>query len=128
MKTAVKKPVATSLIFIGVVLIGILFLYATAIDLYPDIDLNIVTVMTSYSGAGAEDVEENVTRPLEDVLNSTEKLKELYSTSKDGVSLILLEVRFRHRYERRYERCTRQGGPHIGIPARGYGGSHDYEV
>ncbi len=93
-ETAVKKPVATSLIFIGVVLIGILFYTRLPIDLYPDIDLNIVTVMTSYSGAGAEDVEENVTRPLEDVLNSTEKLKELYSTSKDGVSLILLEFDF----------------------------------
>lgn len=91
---AVRKPVATSLIFIGVVLIGILFYTRLPIDLYPDIDLNIVTVMTSYSGAGAEDVEENVTRPLEDVLNSTEKLKEIYSTSKDGVSMIILEFDF----------------------------------
>lgn len=93
-ETAVRKPVATALIFIGVVLIGILFYTRLPIDLYPEIDLNIVTVMTSYSGAGAEDVEENVTRPLEDVLNSTEKLKEIYSTSKDGVSMIILEFDF----------------------------------
>jgi len=93
-ETAVKNPVGTALIFIGVVLIGILFYRQLPIDLYPNIDMNIVSVMTSYSGAGAEDVEANVTRPLEDVLNSTEKLKEITSQSKDGMSMIMLEFDF----------------------------------
>ena len=93
-ETAVKNPVGTALIFIGVVLIGLLFYRQLPIDLYPNIDLNIVSVMTSYSGAGAEDVEANVTRPLEDVLNSTEKLKEITSQSKDGMSMIMLEFDF----------------------------------
>lgn len=93
-ETAVKKPVATSLIFIGVVLIGLLFYRQLPIDLYPDIDLNIVSVMTSYSGAGAQDVEANVTRPLEDVLNTTEMLKEITSQSRDGLSMIMLEFDF----------------------------------
>lgn len=90
-ETAVKNPVGTSLIFIGIVLIGFMFYRQLPIDLYPNIDLNIVSVMTSYSGAGAEDVETNVTRPLEDALNSTEKLKEITSQSKDGMSIIMLE-------------------------------------
>ena len=93
-ETAVKNPVGTALIFIGVVLIGLMFYRQLPIDLYPNIDLNIVSVMTSYSGAGAEDVEANVTRPLEDVLNSTEKLKEITSQSKDGMSMIMLEFDF----------------------------------
>ena len=93
-ETAVKNPVGTSLIFIGVVLIGILFYRQLPIDLYPNIDLNIVSVMTSYSGAGAQDVEANVTRPLEDVLNTTEKLKEITSQSRDGLSMIMLEFDF----------------------------------
>jgi len=93
-ETAVKNPVGTALIFIGVVLIGLLFYRQLPIDLYPNIDMNIVSVMTSYSGAGAEDVEANVTRPLEDVLNSTEKLKEITSQSKDGMSMIMLEFDF----------------------------------
>ncbi len=93
-ESAVKNPVGTSLIFIGVVLIGILFYRQLPIDLYPNIDLNIVSVMTSYAGAGAEDVEANVTRPLEDVLNTTEKLKEITSQSRDGMSMIMLEFDF----------------------------------
>ena len=90
-ETAVKNPVGTSLIFIGVVLIGLLFYRQLPIDLYPNIDMNIVSVMTTYSGAGAQDVEANVTRPLEDVLNTTEKLKEITSQSRDGLSMIMLE-------------------------------------
>lgn len=76
-ETAVKNPVGTSLIFIGIVLIGFMFYRQLPIDLYPNIDINYVSVITSYSGAGAEDVETNVTRPLEDVLNSAEKLKNI---------------------------------------------------
>ena len=93
-ETAVKNPVGTALIFIGVVLIGIMFYLQLPIDLFPDIEVNMVSVITTYPGAGAEDVETNVTRPLEDVLNSTENLDEITSQSRDGVSVIMLEFEF----------------------------------
>jgi HAE1 family hydrophobic/amphiphilic exporter-1 len=93
-ETAVKNPVGTALIFIGVVLMGVMFYLQLPLDLFPNIDVNIVSVMTSYSGAGAEDVEANVTRPLENVLNSTENLDEIISQSKDGMSMIMLEFEF----------------------------------
>lgn len=93
-ETAVKNPIGTALIFIGVFLIGLMFYKQLPIDLYPDIDINIVSVMTAYSGAGSDDVEANVTRPLEDVLNSTEKLKKIRSQSRDGMSMIMLEFDF----------------------------------
>lgn len=90
-ETAVKKPVGTALIFIGIVLIGIMFYRQLPVDLLPEIDMSMVSVMTAYPGAGAEDVETNVTRPLEDALNSTENIKTVSSTSKDNISVIMLE-------------------------------------
>ncbi|NLB78945.1 MAG: efflux RND transporter permease subunit, partial [Clostridiaceae bacterium] len=60
-ETAVKKPVGTALIFIGIVLIGIMFYRQLPVDLLPEIDMSMVSVMTAYPGAGAEDVETNVT-------------------------------------------------------------------
>lgn len=93
-ESSVKSPVATSLIFIGVVLIGIMFYRQLPIDLYPDIDISMVSVMTPYPGAGADDVEANVTRPLEDVLNSTENIKHIRSNSRDNMSIIFLEFEF----------------------------------
>lgn len=93
-EAAVKNPVGTALIFIGVFLIGIMFYRQLPIDLYPNIDMNIISIMTSYPGAGSDDVEANVTRPLEDMLNSTEKLKKITSQSRDGMSMIMLEFDF----------------------------------
>ncbi len=93
-ENAVKSPVATSLIFIGVVLIGFMFYRQLPVDLYPDIDISMVSVMTSYAGAGADDVEANVTRPLEDALNSTENIKHIRSNSRDNMSFIILEFEY----------------------------------
>jgi len=90
-ETAVKNPVGTSLIFIGIVLIGLMFYRQLPVDLLPELDVNMVSVMTAYPGAGAEDVETNITRPLEDALNSTENIKKITSSSKDGISVIMLE-------------------------------------
>lgn len=93
-ETAVKNPVGTSLIFIGVVIIGFMFYRQLPIDLYPEIEMKIISVITSYPGAGPDDVEANVTRPLEDVLSSTESIKEITSQSRDGMSMLILEFNF----------------------------------
>ena len=93
-ETAVKNPIGTALIFIGVVLVGLMFYFQLPIDLMPNIEKNVISVMTYYPGAGADDVETNVTRPLEDILNSTENLKHITSQSKDGVSVIMLEFEY----------------------------------
>src|SRR5574344_1584944 len=93
-ESAVKSPVATSLIFIGVVLIGLMFYRQLPVDLFPEIDMNMVSGMAAYPGAGAEDVETNVTRPLENALNTTENIKEINSSSKDGISVIMLQFNY----------------------------------
>ncbi len=89
--TAVRKPVSTVLIFIGVVIFGLYSLNKLSIDLYPEIDPPIITVFTVYSGANAADIETNVTRLLENNLNTVSNLKKLSSTSKENISLIILE-------------------------------------
>lgn len=93
-ETAVKKPITTALIFIGVMVFGAFSLNRLAIDLMPDIETNMLTVITAYSGASASDIETNVTRPIEDVLNSCENLKKITSQSKDNMSLVTLEFNY----------------------------------
>ena len=72
---AVKKPIMTSLCFLAVVIFGLFSLSKLPIDLYPDIDTNTIMVMTAYPGASASDIENNVTRPLENTLNAVSNLK-----------------------------------------------------
>ena len=91
---AVKRPVMTTLSFVAVLIIGLFSLAKLPIDLYPDIETNTIMVMTTYQGASAEDIEQNVTRPLENTLNSVEHLKHITSKSKENISIITLEFEF----------------------------------
>lgn len=89
--TAVKKPVTTALIFVAIVIFGLFSLSKLSIDLLPDIDTNTIMVMTSYPGASAADIEVNVSKPLENVLNSVSNLKHITSQSRENISVITLE-------------------------------------
>ena len=91
-ESAVRKPVSTCLLFLGVIIFGLFSLKNLAIDQYPEMDPPYITVATVYAGANAADIETNITRVLEDQLNSGENLKTLTSTSKDNVSMITLEM------------------------------------
>ncbi|MFR9532555.1 MAG: efflux RND transporter permease subunit [Rikenellaceae bacterium] len=93
-ESAVKKPISTVLIFIGVVVMGLFSLKNLAVDQYPDIDLPMISVITTYAGANASDIETNVTRVLEDNLNTVDDLKKLTSTSSDNFSMITLEFEY----------------------------------
>ncbi len=92
--SAVKRPVMTTLCFVAVVILGIFSLKKLPIDLYPDIDTNTIMVITFYQGASAEDIEQNVTKPLENVLNSVEHLKHITSESRENTSVITLEFEY----------------------------------
>ena len=91
---AVKRPIMTSLCFVAVAIFGIFSLLKLPVDLLPDIETNTIMVMTSYQGASASDVENNLSRPLENTLNSVEHLKHITSKSSEGVSVITLEFEF----------------------------------
>jgi HAE1 family hydrophobic/amphiphilic exporter-1 len=92
--SAVKKPVTTILIFTITMVLGLYSLTQLPIDLYPEIELPFLSVYTSYPGASAADIETNITRPLEDALNSVSGLKEITSRSSDNVSVIFLEFEY----------------------------------
>ncbi|MBI9068444.1 MAG: efflux RND transporter permease subunit [Salinivirgaceae bacterium] len=89
--TAVKKPVSTIMIFIGVVIFGIYSYLQLPVDYFPKMDPPIISVFTFYQGANAEDVEQNITRKLEDGFGSLSNLKKISSSSKDNTSVVTLE-------------------------------------
>ncbi|MBP8781054.1 MAG: efflux RND transporter permease subunit [Paludibacteraceae bacterium] len=90
-KSSVNKPITTILIFVGVIIMGLYSLIQLPIDRFPEIEIPSVTVMTSYPGANGTEVETNVSKVLENSLNSVDGLKEIYSTSKDNLSFVTLE-------------------------------------
>lgn len=88
---AVKKPISTIMIFIGVVILGIYSYIQLPVDFFPKIDPPMISVFTFYPGANASDVEQNITRKLEDGFGSLTNLKKISSQSKDNISVITLE-------------------------------------
>ena len=81
---SVKRPIMTSLCFAAIIVFGIFSFIKLPIDLMPDIETNTIMVMTYYNGASANDIENNVTRPLENTLNSVNYLKHITSKSMEN--------------------------------------------
>ena len=90
-KTAIQKPITTGLVFVAVIVLGLFSLTRLPIDQMPEMDPPYVTVMTTYAGANASEIETNITKIIENSLNSVDGLKNITSTSKDNMSVVTLE-------------------------------------
>ena len=93
-RTAVNKPVTTLLLFLAFAILGIFALVRLPVDNFPDVESNVIMVMSSYPGASAEDVENNLTKVLENSLNGVSDLKNLSSSSRENISVLTLEFEY----------------------------------
>ena len=84
--TAVEKPISTLMVFVAVIVIGVYSYIKLPIDQYPKMDPPYITVMATYPGANATDIEQNVTKQLEDQL---QKLTDKYIKDID----VLMEAK-----------------------------------
>ncbi|MDQ7824408.1 MAG: efflux RND transporter permease subunit [Candidatus Eremiobacteraeota bacterium] len=91
---AVRRPVAVTIIMLALIGLGVYFGNMLNIEFFPKLDIPMVSVTTLYPGAGPEEVEEQVTKRLEDSLGSVANLKKISSTSQDNVSLVMLEFEY----------------------------------
>ncbi|MDO4461880.1 MAG: efflux RND transporter permease subunit [Bacteroidia bacterium] len=89
--SAVEKPISTMMVFLAVVVIGVYSYIKLPVDQYPKIDPPYITVMTTYPGANASDIEQNITKHIENSLNSVDDLDEMTSTSSDNLSVVTLK-------------------------------------
>jgi len=85
----IKRPVTVLMIFIGITVIGIVALFNINIDLFPDMSYPIVAIMTDYPGVGPAEVESMVSKPYESAISMVRDVKDVYSTSKEGSSMVM---------------------------------------
>ena len=88
---SIRRPVLATVMSLLLVLVGIISYQRLTVREYPNIDAPIVSVRTVYTGASAEVIESQVTRPLEDTLAGIEGVKTIKSTSREEVSQITVE-------------------------------------
>ena len=90
----VKKPVTNLMIFSAIIIIAFYSLSSLGLDMMPEIEPPIITVIAAYPGASSEDVEVKVTEPLENQLSTTPGLEKITSRSLEGASLITLKFKW----------------------------------
>ncbi|MGD8727044.1 MAG: efflux RND transporter permease subunit, partial [Gemmatimonadales bacterium] len=88
---AVTRPVLTSMLVAVWVFLGAFSYLAISVDLFPGIDIPYVTVTTVYPGAGPEEVEREITEPIEDAISTIANLESLTSFSQENVSTVIVE-------------------------------------
>ena len=93
-KFSVKKPVTITMMILIVILLGAVSLSKLQVDLMPSIELPYVMVQTSYSGAGPEEIENLLSKPLEQTLATVENIETIISISNEGSSIILMQFNF----------------------------------
>lgn len=93
-ETGVRRPVATLMAFVAVFLLGLIAWQRLAIDMMPEIESPSISVFTRWDGASTEDVEQQITRPIESALGSVTDLDEITSTTSEGVSRVTCKFKW----------------------------------
>ncbi|MBQ3712704.1 MAG: efflux RND transporter permease subunit [Spirochaetia bacterium] len=93
-RLVVNRPVLFTIIFVVLTGLGLFFYSDLPVEMMPEIEYPMITVITSYSGAAPESVEKSITKPIEEALTSVTGVKELTSTSSEGSSRVMLEFDF----------------------------------
>ncbi|MEN6561585.1 MAG: efflux RND transporter permease subunit [Acidobacteriota bacterium] len=88
---SVNKKVTTSMMAMILVVLGTISFFRLGLDFFPDLEFPTVSVITSYSGASSEDIENVLTRPLEQMVSSVNRVKKVTSQTSEGVSVISVE-------------------------------------
>lgn len=90
-ETAVKRRVTVIMLFVCITLLGLVSMGRLGMDLMPDMELPVALVMTTYDGAGSEEIETMVTEIIESAVASVEGVDSIYSTSSSGSSMVMVQ-------------------------------------
>ncbi len=89
---SIRRPVFATMMMVALVVLGVVSYRKLAIDEYPDVTYPIVVAQTAYPGASPEVVERELSRPIEEALNTVQGIKEVTSTSLEGSSLVRVQL------------------------------------
>ena len=88
---SLKRRVTVSMVVVVIVILGFISFGRLGLDMFPDMEMPFISIVTTYSGVASEDIEQTVTRPLEQWISTVSNVKEVSSVSQEGVSIIMVE-------------------------------------
>lgn len=87
-RLALKYPISTMMAAIAIFVLGMVSFMQLPIDMLPDIQIPVVSVITFYNGAGPVDMEKSVTVPIERAVSSTNDVNYVQSSTREGISQV----------------------------------------
>lgn len=90
-RTSVKRPLTIIMVFLVVIMFGGIGYVKMPANLMPDIEIPVVLVMTTWTGAGPEDIDDQISEPIEKSLSGISKVKTTVSQSSEGVSMVVAQ-------------------------------------
>lgn len=93
-KLVLKRPVSTLIVIMGLIIFGMSSVLGTPMELMPQMDMPVLLVMTTYGGAGPEEIEDLVSKPIEDTVSTLSGVKNVTSQSQSNMSMIMLELNY----------------------------------
>jgi HAE1 family hydrophobic/amphiphilic exporter-1 len=88
---SIRRRVTVSMVTVVLIILGMVAFTRLGLDMVPDMESPFISVITSYAGVSSEDIEQNITRPMEQLVATVTGVKELKSISQEGVSMISVE-------------------------------------
>lgn len=88
---SIKRPIFITSIVLLLIFVGLISFQRLGVDMFPNVDVPVVAVTTTYKGASSEEIENLVSKPMEDEFSSVSGLKKITSTNREGVSVIVAE-------------------------------------
>ena len=101
-KLALKRPVTTVLIVLCLIVFGFSSIMSAKLEMIPEMDTPILTISSVYPGASPEDVNDLVTKPIEDEVGTLSGIKSVQSTSKENVSIVILRYDYGTNMDKAY--------------------------
>src|SRR5579883_874931 len=86
----VRRPVFATMLVLALTVVGVFAYFGLNVDLLPKVDFPTVSVTIANPGASAEDVETEITKRIEDAVNTISGIDELRSTSVEGLSRVMI--------------------------------------
>ncbi|MFN8415500.1 MAG: efflux RND transporter permease subunit [Cytophagaceae bacterium] len=90
---SIKRPLLITVIFFTLILFGWISYRALDYNLLPKFEVNVITIQTIYTGASSDEIQSSVSKPIEDAIASIEGIDNLTSTSMEGVSMIVIQLK-----------------------------------
>jgi multidrug efflux pump subunit AcrB len=101
-KLALKRPVTTVLVVICLIVFGLSSVLSSKLELFPEMNYPILTISTIYQGASPEDVNDLIGKPIENEVGTLSGIKNIQSTSKENVSIIMLQYEYGTNMDKAY--------------------------